>query len=548
MYCGITSGKCNALKIFLSRYAEKLSYKFPAHIPSSSLVTCSDDQEYDNTTTHSPTDSVMSNRLQAAILDTPSTTTPAMSHWLGNPLPSSSLLTSSSTALSSSETSVLFSNTTEKIYVPSKQGVISDQKIFNTLTITQDILKHPVNVLYLFQCFQEAQDDKLCEIFCESFDNCKIDLSYHKLLPHQVVSLGFFLSRSHRKWNKLCLSECHIKDHGINLLHHYLCGDKTNKQEITTIDLNYNFLTVASSPLISEIITNLQPHTVRLGNNNITSMRDISTAVIYTNTVKVLNMWHNGLTAQEASAISDMITCLEELYISYNKLGDDGAVIISERIAETNTLRKLSIDSIDIATTGTTAIANGLLHNTSLEVLHMNHNAIGEGGAVTIAKAIANNKTLKYLDIDSCKIKSTGTTAIANSLLHNTSLEGLNMARNAIGKDGATAIAQAISKNRTLKLLNLTKCDLACMEVIAIANGLLHNTSLVELNLCYSIFGHHAATAIAQAITNNKTLKKLLLFGTLWTIGEDTAIIILRSLRCNNSITLLLLMPSDKCN
>ena len=397
-----------------------------------------------------------------------------------------------------------------------------------------------MKVLYLFQCFQEAQDDKLCDILSKSFDSGKINLSDHRLLPHQVVSLGFFLSRLHRKWKELNLSRCFIGDHGIKLLYHYICRDITNKQETTTIDLSCNKFTGASSPPIGDIITHLQPHTLMLDDNNITSVKDISTAVINTNTVKVLNMWNNDLTSQEASAISDMMTCLEELYISDNKLGDDGAVIISKGITETNTLRVLTIGVNNITSTGAIAIANSLLHNTSLEELDMRFNAIGQDGATAIAQAITNNKTLKKLIINKCEITSTGATAIANSLLHNTSLEVLDMNWNAIGKDGATAIAQAITNNKTLKKLNINRCEITSTEATAIANSLLHNTSLEELQLSYNAMGKDVATAIAQAITNNKTLKELYLCGG--TIDEQSAMIIMRSLHHNNSITKLYLL------
>ena len=106
----------------------------------------------------------------------------------------------------------------------------SYQRISNTGTISQDILNDSVKVLYLFQCFQEAQDNVLCEVLSKSFDDGIIDISGHRLLPHQVVSLGFFLSRSHRKWKTLNLSECYIGDHSMSILHQYLCGDKSNKK------------------------------------------------------------------------------------------------------------------------------------------------------------------------------------------------------------------------------------------------------------------------------------------------------------------------------
>ena len=232
--------------------------------------------------------------------------------------------------------------TSEKMTGPSQQGSTADQGIRNTRTISQDILKDPVKVLYLFQCFHEAQDNELCEVLSKSFDSGEIDISTNSLLPHQVVSLGFFLSRSHRKWKELDLSQCNIGDHGMSIIHQYLCGDKTNKLEITKIDLGENGLTAASSHLIADIISHLQPYTLWLPYNNITNVRDISSTVIDASTVKVLVLVDNGLTAQEAVAISEMMTCLEELNISYNILGDHGAEVLSRGIRNTKTLRELA--------------------------------------------------------------------------------------------------------------------------------------------------------------------------------------------------------------
>ena len=338
---------------------------------------------------------MVNDRSHDLIMYNPSMVLPHCSHdhTLTSPIQRYSTTTTSKQVNSNIDSQV----TSEKMSGPSQQGSSSDQRIFNTVTISQDVLKDPVKVLYLFQCFQEAQDNELCEILSRSFDSGVINIRKHRLLPHQVVSLGFFLSRSHRKWNELNLNECRIGDHGMNIIHQYLCGDKANKQEITKIDLSENDLTEASSHLIADIISHLQPHTLGLRDNNITNVRDISTAVVTTSTVKVLNMMSNGLTAQEAVAISDMMICLEELYINGNKLGDHGAELLSEGITNTKTLRVLYICRNNIRPLGTTAIANALTNNTSLEELYMDDNAIGQDGATAIAKAITNNKTLKKL-------------------------------------------------------------------------------------------------------------------------------------------------------
>ena len=290
-------------------------------------------------------------------------------------------------------------------------GSTFDQRIS---TISQDVLEDPLKVLYLFQCFQEAQDNELCEVLSKSFDSGEIDISNNRLLPHQVVSLGFFLSRSHRKWKELTLYACYIGNHGMSIIHQYLCGDKTNKQEITEINLSENDLTGASSHLIADIISYLQPHTLWLHDNNITNVRDISTAVINTSTVKVLGMSNNGLTAQEAVAISDMIICLEELIISDNNLGDHGAELLSEGITNSKILRILYISNNNIGPSGTTAIANALTTNTSLQQLEISNNNIGPSGTTAIANALTINNSLQQLYIRKNNIGPSGTTAIAN--------------------------------------------------------------------------------------------------------------------------------------
>ena len=304
----------------------------------------------------------------------------------------------------------------------------SDQRISKTGTISQQILNNPVNVLYLFQCFQEAQDNVLCEVLAESFDDGVIDISNHKLLSYQVVSLGFFLSRSHRKWKKLNLYECHIGDHGMSILHQYLCGDKASKNEITKMNLSNNELTGASSHLVADIISDLRPHVLWLNDNNITIMRNISTAVTTSSTVKVLNMKYNGLTAQEAAGLSDMMICLEVLDIRYNDLGDCGAEYLSVGITNTRTLRVLMIDGNNIGASGTKAIANALSGNTSLEELDMGYNCnnFGKDGAEAVAKAITNNKTLKTLLLcHNGRMDKESTMIIINSLHYNSTITKL---------------------------------------------------------------------------------------------------------------------------
>ncbi|XP_065900412.1 protein NLRC3-like isoform X2 [Dysidea avara] len=424
--------------------------------------------------------------------------------------------------------------TSKNNIVSNEQGSSSNQVGYASVAVSQNILEDPYKILYLYQCFQEAQDDYVCGALANSFCNGKVNISGY-VLTFQLVGLGFFLSHSPGKWKELRLCDSNIGDYGIQILHHYLCGDQTRKQEIKMIDLTNNNLTMVSSPLIGDIISQLQPHTIVLDGNKLHNMRDISTAIVSTITVKVLNMSHTHLTSQDASAIRDMMSCLVELDISDNKLDDAAAVILSEGIKESNTLRSFLIHQNEIGALGAKAIADKLTHNTSLEVLNLNSNNIYNSGATAFAASIAINKTITKLYINFSRIRNAGAIALSTSLVKNTSLEVLCIKGNYISDSGASAFAKVIATNKVLKILDISQNKIRATGAIVFAKSLTQNISLERLYISNNGISQEGATAIAEAITNNATLKELELCSD-HTIDEESYMKLLKSLHCNNSI------------
>ena len=283
----------------------------------------------------------------------------------------------------------------------SQLGSPSNQENSNTLTVAMQILEDPLKLVCLFQCFQEAQDNIICKILSKALlDNKKISFHGNRLLPHEVVSLGCFLVKSCRKWNEVDLWECHIGDHGFNLLHHYLCISNTNIQEITTINFSCNGLTAASSSAISDFVTRYRPYRLVLYDNSINTVKDIAAAVIQATTVKDLRISDISLLAQDTLLVADMMMCIEVLHIAGNNLGNDGAVTLSKALLKTKTLRELNISRNEIKTAGAIAVANGLSQNYSLKLLQMQRNAIGKDGVTKLAKAIISNTVLEGLLLD----------------------------------------------------------------------------------------------------------------------------------------------------
>ena len=435
---------------------------------------------------------------------------------------------------------------------------LSFQEISNVLDISPDILKDPLNVLYLFQCFQEAQDDKSCDLLSKSFDSGKIHLGGHMLLPHQVVSLGFFLSRSTRKWKELNLSNCFIGDQGIKLLHHYICGEKPNAKRIAVIDLSTNNLTGISSFLIGEIITYYQPHTLRLNHNSINTSASIFTAIINSSAVKVLFVDGNNLKAQGMSAIIDLICCLEKLYISDNNL-DDGTVILSKEIKLTNIFSSshgswkiLNLFNFHIGDQGMKLLHHYLCEDNTTEqkisTIDLSFNDLTGASSLLICEIVTHCQPyalkLSYNNINACVgdictavitantirilyVESIGLKALEASTISDVMccLEELYIRDNSLGDDGAVIVSKGIKQTNTLRVLDIGKNKITVTGAIQIANSLSDNTSLKLLKMTDDTINQSGFTSLSPL--NDATLDEILIM------------IAMKSLCCNTSIKIL---------
>ena len=293
--------------------------------------------------------------------------------------------------------------------------------------ISQDILLDHAKILYLFQCFQEAQDNQLCKALYKVFREGCINLEDQILHHHQVTSLGLFLSKSKLQWKNLNLANCHLPDEALYDLHQYLCV-KTNKCTVEEFNISDNNLTEASSSILTELISQLQPSCLKLSDNWISfnGLKYICSTITECSTIKTLHIEMIGMklsgvtvTMQDREVISNMMSSLRELYIGRNGLYDEGAELLSKGLAKTSSLKVLSVWNCNIFTKGAIALANALSKNTSLEILDLASNSIGDDGATEFVDVLTNsNETLKYLNLQENTISPIVTKALVE-LVHN---------------------------------------------------------------------------------------------------------------------------------
>jgi len=152
----------------------------------------------------------------------------------------------------------------------------------------------------------------------------------------------------------------------------------------------------------------------------------------------------NAITADGARHVADYLASgdsqLETLYLSVNRLGDQGAAVLASGLEHDRTLRRLSLASNRMGAAGATAIANALVTHPTLQWLDMGFTrataAVGELG--------------NFIGDD-------GARAFADMLRRNTTLRSLDFLHNQIGQVGVNHLRAAMRLNHTLTSLQLTQ-------------------------------------------------------------------------------------------
>ena len=115
--------------------------------------------------------------------------------------------------------------------------------------ISKSILKDKIKSLYLFQCFAEIGSKDL------TFEDKIIDLSNQTLLPKDISTICFLLSRSVNKhWVKLDLSYCNIGKTGSDILCKKFLDNSRDIVSIDKVDLSHNRLQVNAMLGLLEVV------------------------------------------------------------------------------------------------------------------------------------------------------------------------------------------------------------------------------------------------------------------------------------------------------
>ena len=129
-------------------------------------------------------------------------------------------------------------------------------KLSSNLTISSRLLNHKIKCLHLFQCLAETQNENVKSLAGKFLKDQEIDLSNQTLLPTDLNTFSYFLTRSiTNKWQVLNLSGCNIGVAGFHTLYNNFFNKES--QDIITVekvDLSCNQITLSCLPKLFALL------------------------------------------------------------------------------------------------------------------------------------------------------------------------------------------------------------------------------------------------------------------------------------------------------
>ena len=337
-----------------------------------------------------------------------------------------------------------------------------------------------------------------------------------------------------------CILECNTHKEKLHpqLLH--ILGKNLNLKTLV-IDFDYSnhyCLDLFCEALkVNTCLTNLHLKGDEIGDSGAASL---SEALKVNKFLTILDFSGCGIGDSGAASLSEALkvnTCLTKLHLGANDIGDSGAASLSKVLKVNTSLIKLQLDWSAIDDSGAGSLSEALKVNTCLTNLDLGENDICHSGAASLSKALHVNTCLTKLDLRGNGIGDSGAASLSEALIVNTSLTKLNLFGNGIGDSGVTSLSEALKVNTCLTKLHLGGNWIGNPGAASLSEALKVNTCLIALNFGGNGIVNSGAACLAEALKVNTCLTKLNLFGN--GIGDCGAASLSEALKVNTGLTKL---------
>eukprot|EP00930_Biecheleria_cincta_P067194 TRINITY_DN5362_c0_g1_i1.p1 TRINITY_DN5362_c0_g1~~TRINITY_DN5362_c0_g1_i1.p1 ORF type:complete len:355 (-),score=64.27 TRINITY_DN5362_c0_g1_i1:191-1129(-) len=167
----------------------------------------------------------------------------------------------------------------------------------------------------------------------------------------------------------------------------------------------------------------------------------------------------------------------EEINLSDNIIGDEGAKFLQEGLSGNAKLKRLLLPRAQVRSAGFQAIGGLIGSLPSLEMLVLSGNiADAEGVCDEFRKGLSINKSLKSLCLAACRLGDQGVTSLCDGPLKtHSSLSHLSLNYNRLEDAACASIVKMLAVNKTLEYLELCGNSIGPAGAESLVKGLIAN-------------------------------------------------------------------------
>jgi Ran GTPase-activating protein (RanGAP) involved in mRNA processing and transport len=199
----------------------------------------------------------------------------------------------------------------------------------------------------------------------------------------------------------------------------------------------------------------------------------------------------------------------EEINLSDNQIGDEGAGWLLAGLSGNPTLKTLLLPRTGMTATGAKSIGKLVGECPAIETLVLSDTPIKSDGLQgEFCEGLSKNKSLRSLYLAVCTLGSKGIEALCTGpLASHPKLEHLSLNYNRLDASAATSLCTMLSKNDALRYLDLCGNSLGPEGAVAICAGLKANKGkLQKLGLGANAIKYEGGKALIEFFVNNKSL------------------------------------------
>ncbi|XP_012598158.1 leucine-rich repeat-containing protein 74A isoform X1 [Microcebus murinus] len=260
---------------------------------------------------------------------------------------------------------------------------------------------------------------------------------------------------------------------------------------------------------VSYFIRNMEEPHMNLNHHGLgpKGTKAIAIALVSNTAVTKLELEDNSITEEGVLSLLEMLQenyYLQELNISNNRLGLEGARIISDFLQrDSSSIWNLELSGNHLKEEAAELLSQALSTNYRIKRLDLSHNQFSDAGGEQLGQMLGINVGLMSLDLSWNHFHVRGAVALCNGLRSNVTLKKLDLSMNGFGNEGALALGEVLRLNGSLAYLDISGNDISNEGASKLSRGLEYNENLKVLKLFLNPINIDGAVLLVLSIKKN---------------------------------------------